>query len=44
MKIGKEVKNSIKEEFDIEPVYNEKYLKAKAKSYDGKLKINFLQK
>ena len=29
MKIGKKVKNSTKKEFDSEPVYNEKYLKAK---------------
>ena len=27
------VKNIIKKEFDSEPVYNEKYLKAKIKSY-----------
>ena len=28
------VTNSIKKEFDSEPVYNEKYLKAKIKSYN----------
>ena len=28
-------------EFDSEPVYNEKYLKAKIKSHDGKIKTNF---
>ena len=31
------VKNSIKKEFYSEPVYNEKYLKAKIKSYNGKI-------
>ena len=35
------VKNSIKKEFDSEPVYNEKYLKAKTKSYKGKINTNF---
>ena len=35
------VKNSIKKEFDSEPVYNEKYLKPKIKSYIGKLNTNF---
>ena len=29
-------KNSLKKEFDIEPVYNEKYLKSKIKSYNKK--------
>ena len=29
MKFGKKVKSSIKKEFDSEPAYNEKYLKAK---------------
>ena len=29
--IWKKVKNSIKKEFDSEPVHNEKYLKAKVK-------------
>ena len=38
------VKNSIKKEFDIEPVYNEKYLKAKRKSYDEKINTNFYNK
>ena len=31
------VKNSIKKEFYSEPIYNEKYLKAKIKSYNGKI-------
>ena len=30
--IWEKVKNSIKKEFDSEPVYNKKYLKAKIKS------------
>ena len=36
MKFGKKVYNSIKKEFDSKPVYTEKYLKAKIKSYHGK--------
>ena len=39
-KIWEKVNNSIKKEFDSEPVCNEKYLKAKIKSYDGKLNTN----
>ena len=35
------VTNSIKKEFDSEPVYNEKYLKAKIKSYNWKINTNF---
>ena len=31
-KIWEKVKNSLKEEFDKEPIYNEKYLKDKIKS------------
>ena len=34
-------KNSIKKELDSEPVCNEKYLKAKIKSYNGKINTNF---
>ena len=41
MKFVKELKNSIKKVFDIEPVYNEKYLKAKMKSFNGKINTNF---
>ena len=33
----KKVRNSIKKEFNSEPVYNEKYLKTKIKSYKGKI-------
>ena len=39
--IWEKVKNSIKKEFDTEPVYNEKYVKAKIKSYNGKIDTNF---
>ena len=35
------VKNSLKKEFDCEPVYNQKYLKAKIKSYNEKINTNF---
>ena len=38
--IWEKVKN-IKKEFDSEPVCNEKYLKAKIKSYNGKINTNF---
>ena len=34
--IWENVKNSIKKEFDNEPVYNEKYIKAQIKSCNGK--------
>ena len=39
--IWEKVKNSLKKEFDSEPVYNEKYLKAKIKSYNVKINTNF---
>ena len=39
--IWEKVKNFIKKEFDSEPVYNEKYLKAKIKSDNGKMNTNF---
>ena len=42
--IWEKVKNSIKKEFDSEPVYNEKYLKVKIKSYNGKINTNFQKK
>ena len=38
--IQKKVKNSLKEELDSKPIYNEKYLKAKIKSYYGKINPN----
>ena len=38
MKFGK---NIIRKKFDSEPVYKEKYLKAKIKSYNGKIDMNF---
>ena len=40
-KIRDKVCNTIKKEFDTESVYSEKYLKAKLKSYEGKIKTNF---
>ena len=40
-KIWKNVKNTICKEFDSDPVYNKKYLKAKIKSYNGKINTNF---
>ena len=39
--IWEKVNNSIKKGFDSEPVYNQKYLKAKIKSYNGKMNTNF---
>ena len=39
--ILEKVKNIIKTEFDSEPVYNGKYLKAKIKSYNRKINTNF---
>ena len=35
--ILRKIKNNIENEFDSEPVYNEKYLRAKMKSYNEKL-------
>ena len=37
----KKNKNSIKKEFDCEPVYNEQYVKTKVNSYNGKINTNF---
>ena len=34
-------KNNLKNEFDSEPVYNEKYLNTKIKSCNGKINTNF---
>ena len=39
--ISERVKNSIKKEFDSEPVYNKIYLKDQIKSYNGKINTNF---
>ena len=39
--ILEKVKNIIETEFDSEPVYNGKYLKAKIKSYNRKINTNF---
>ena len=38
--IWEKVKNNIKKKFDSEPLYNEKYLKAKIKSYNRKINTN----
>ena len=38
--IWKKVSNIIKKEFDSKPEYNEKYLKTKTKSYNGKINTN----
>ena len=43
MKFGEKVENSIKKEFDCEPVHNENYLIAKIKSYNGKINTIFSQ-
>ena len=37
MTFGQKNKNSFKKELDNEPVYNEEYLKANIKSYNGKI-------
>ena len=39
--IWEKVKNSLKKEFDSKPVCNEKYLRAKMQSYNGKVNKNF---
>ena len=41
MTFGKKVSNIIKKEFDSTPVYNEKYLRTKINSYNGKINTNF---
>ena len=40
-KISKKFKNTIDKEFGSDPVYKEKYLKAKIKSYNRKINTNF---
>ena len=40
-KIWRKFKNTIDKTFESDPVYNEKYLKAKIKSYNGKIITNF---
>ena len=42
--IWEKLRNSIKKEFDSEPVYNEKYLKTKTESQKGKINTNFHNK
>ena len=39
--ISDNISKVVKKGFDSEPVYNEKYLKAKIKSYERKVNINF---
>ena len=39
--IWEKVSNGIKKGFDSELVYNKKYIKTKAKSYEGKINTNF---
>ena len=39
--VWKKVSNIIKKEFDNKPVYNEKYIKSKIKSYNGKINTHF---
>ena len=39
--IWEKVKNIIKKEFDRNPVYTKKYIKAKIKFYNGKINTNF---
>ena len=39
--ILRKVKNNIENEFDSEPLYNEKYLRAKMKSYNKKINSNY---
>ena len=41
VKFGKKLKIVSKKFFDSKPVYNEKYLKAKIKSYKEKINTNF---
>ena len=40
-KLWDKVRKSIRKEFDNEPVYNKKHLKAKIKSYVGKINASF---
>ena len=40
MKFWKKVTNSLKKGFDSQQAYNEKYLKAEIKSYNGKINTN----
>ena len=39
--IWKKMNNIVKIEFDSKPVYNEKHIKTKIKSYKGKINTNF---
>ena len=39
--IWKKVSSTLKKGFDSEPVYNEKYLNTRIKSYEGKISTHF---
>ena len=39
--IWEKVSNAIKKEFNIDPVYNKKYLKTRIKSYKRQINTNF---
>ena len=39
--VQEKVKNNLKKEFNSEPVFDEKYLKAEIKFYNGKINRNF---
>ena len=41
MKFGKKIKDSVNKEFDSEPLWKGKHLKAKTKSYNGRINTNF---
>ena len=41
-KIWKVIKNKLEIKFHNEPIYKQKYLKAKVREYDGVIKTNFL--
>ena len=41
MKFGKKSATFLGKEFKSKPVYNEKYLKTKIKSYNGNINTNF---
>ena len=41
-KIWKVIKNKLEIKFHNEPIYEQKYLKAKVREYDGVIKTNFL--
>ena len=42
MKSGTKLKKKLNIKFHSQPIYNQKYLKAKVREFDGVIKINFL--